>query len=377
MITIIGLGSLCMNVPASLLTSRFGERTTMIGAAAWAAIGMGVALWSEHLPLLAVGIFFVGMAGAAFNLARQSYLAEVIAPAQRARAMSTLGGTLRIGSLIGPFAAAGVMIPLGLDGAYWVGLISMLVALVVCWWIPELLTHERDTPLPDSAASSSQTSPSSQPSQGSHTRHAAKDPLAPQPRGTSVRAVAKRHARVFGTVGIGVVLISGVRAARVAVVPLWADAIGLEPSVAALIYGLSGLIEVFVFYPAGKLMDQRGRVFVAVPSMALMGVALVFLPFTDGVVSLAIVAMLLGFGNGLGSGIVMTLGADYAPAATRPQFLGLWRLGSDTGIMAMPLILSTVTATASLASGIWVVSAAAFLGALILGIFIPRTPRQA
>ena len=38
------------------------------------------------------------------------------------------------------------------------------------------------------------------------------------------------------------------------------------------------------------------------------------------------VALLLGFGNGLGSGIVMTLGADFAPARGRAEFLGVWRL---------------------------------------------------
>lgn len=352
MIMIIGLGSLCMNVPAAVLTARFGERATMIFAALWAAIGMATALWSSQLPMLAVGVFLVGMAGAPFNLARQSYLAEVIAPTHRARAMSTLGGTLRVGSLLGPFAASAAMIPLGLDGAYWVGLAAMVVALIVCWWIPELLTHERDVPL-------TETEKPAQPA-----------------KQVSVWSVAKQHARVFGTVGIGVVLLSGVRAARVAVVPLWAHSIGLDASVAALIYGLSGLIEVLVFYPAGRLMDKRGRVFVAVPCMAFMGVALFFLPFTQGVVSLSLVAMLLGFGNGIGSGIVMTLGADYAPAAVRPQFLGTWRLGSDMGIMALPLILSGVTAAVSLAAGIWVVCGAAFVGALVLGIFIPRTPRQ-
>jgi MFS family permease len=328
----------------------------MILAAAWAVLGMSIALWSEHLPMLAVAVFLVGMAGAPFNLARQSYLAEVIAPTYRARAMSTLGGTLRVGALLGPFAASAAMVPLGLDGAYWVGLAAMVLALAVSWWIPELVTHERD---------------------GQRLTETQSEALVPSPGKISVWSVAKQHARVFGTVGIGVVLLSGVRAARVAVVPLWTDAIGLDASVAALMYGLSGLVEVLVFYPAGKVMDQRGRVFVAVPCLALMGLALLLLPFTHGVASLSLVAMLLGFGNGIGSGIVMTLGADYAPASQRPQFLGIWRLGSDMGIMSLPLILSAVTAVAGLATGIWVVCGAAWAGALILGLFIPCTPRQA
>jgi hypothetical protein len=42
--------------------------------------------------------------------------------------------------------------------------------------------------------------------------------------------------------------------------------------------------------------------------------------------------MLIAAGNGLGSGIVMTLGADTAPTRGRSQYLGAWRLCGDVGI---------------------------------------------
>ena len=47
-----------------------------------------------------------------FSLARQAYLTEAIPIRMRARALSTLGGTFRIGLFIGPFVAAAIVVAL-------------------------------------------------------------------------------------------------------------------------------------------------------------------------------------------------------------------------------------------------------------------------
>ena len=86
------------------------------------------------------------------------------------------------------------------------------------------------------------------------------------------------------------------------------------------------------FFPGGWLMDHRGRTVVAVPVVA---VGRRRLPCccrwpTARLVGRAVV-VLIALGNGLGSGIVMTLGADAAPVEGRAQFLGGWRLCGDIG----------------------------------------------
>jgi MFS family permease len=336
---------LLTNVPASMLTARFGERAAMIGAAAWATCGMGLALAAPALGVFAAGILMIGMAGSVFNLARQSYLAEAVPVQFRARAMSTLGGVSRIGTFIGPFVSAAVMLWLGLPGAYWTGLAAMAAATVVSIRVPDLAGRGR------------------QPAENDAAR-------------PTIRSIAASHKRVLVTLGVGVMLISAVRATRQAVIPLWAEQLGLDAPTASVIYGLSGAVDMLVFYPAGKLMDRKGRVAVAVPAMVVMGIALALLPLTAQAGTLLAVAMLLGFGNGIGSGIVMTLGADFSPRAGRPQFLGLWRLLFDIGVMGGPVVLSVMTGAVSLASGIWTVAALSFAGAAIFGYFIPRTPRS-
>lgn len=349
MVTLIGVGSLLTNIPASLITTRYGERWAIVGAATWGALGMALCVFALNLVAFGVGIFMVGMASAVFGLARQSYLTETVPFRHRARALSTLGGVMRIGLFIGPFLAAGLIHLMGIGGAYWAGVGALAVAAWVALRMPDLPVHAAAEPAADAAAM-----------------------RAP----ATLRSVGTSHARIFLTVGIGALLVSAVRASRQAVIPLWAESIGLDAATTSLIYGLAGGIDMLVFYPAGKVMDRRGRAWVAVPSMLIMGVALTLTPFSHGAITLLLASLLIGFGNGIGSGMIMTLGADYSPVDGRAHFLGLWRLMSDLGSTGGPALLSAVTALVSLAVGIWCTAALGFAAAAVLWYWIPRNERR-
>jgi MFS family permease len=338
-VALIGIGSLVSNIPASIITAKFGERAGMVGAAALSLLAMLLCIFAHELWLLGVGVFLIGAAAAVFNLARQSYLTEAVPPLMRARAMSTLGGVGRIGLFAGPFIGALVIHFVGLAGAYWVAAIAVAGAGAVAWSLPDLIS-----------------------SQG-------KAPAGPMP---TVRSLMVAHRKIFLTVGIGVLLVSAVRSSRQVVVPLWADNLGLNPAVTSLIYGVSGAIDMLVFYPAGKVMDKKGRIWVAVPSMILMGVALLLMPLTGGAVSLMLVALLIGFGNGIGSGLIMTLGADYSPRHGRAQFLGIWRFLADTGGSSGPAILAGLTALVSLSFGVAATGLLGLAAAAVLGYWVPR-----
>ena len=159
-------------------------------------------------------------------------------------------------------------------------------------------------------------------------------------------------------------------------IPLWAEGIGLDAATTSLIYGLAGGIDMLVFYPAGKVMDRKGRNWVVVPSMVVMGTALLAMPFTHASTSLLVVSLAIGFGNGIGSGVLMTLGADYSPIVGRAHFLGLWRLMADLGSTGGPALLSAITALVSLAGAIWCTGLIAFAAAWVLWHWIPRTERH-
>lgn len=344
-VTLIGLGSWFFNLPASLITLKFGERWAIVGAAVASAFALAAAAISPFVPaglcLLAAAMVVVGMAASVFSLARQKYLTEAVPVLLRARALSTLGGVNRIGIFIGPFIGAAVMHFSGITGAYWTGVVAMAAAAALSVTIPDLVAH----PAPADGV-----------------------PV-PQP---TLRSVAVSHSGVFLSVGMGVLLLSAIRASRQVVIPLWAEHLGMDATQASLIYGISGAIDMLVFYPAGKLMDRKGRQWVAVPSNIIMGAAMFLIPLSTGFASLMLAALLIGFGNGISSGLNMTLGADFSPDNGRGQFLGIWRFMADAGATGGPVLLSGVTAIASLGAGVAATGVLGFAAAAVFAVTIPR-----
>ena len=362
-VLLVGLGSLVANGPASALAARAGERVTMVVSAGLGTVGAGLA-WATtagvssgpsaagvaepgRLALFLAAVLAVGMAGAGFNLARQAYLAVAVPATHRARAMSTLGGTVRIGTFLGPFLGAAAQAPLGLDGAFAAAAAAMAVGALLCLRI-------RDLPVP------------------------ASDPAAgeePGPAGRPrLRDVARARRGALLTAGFGVVAVSAARAARNAVIPLWATHLGLDAATASLVFGLAGAADLLLFYPSGRLMDRFGRRAVAVPCLTLLGAGFLAISLTREPTAFAAAAVLLGIGNGFGAGIVMTLGADHSPPNARAQFLGLWRSMSDAGMLAGPLLLAGATAAAGLAVGVGSLAVVCGVGAVVFAAVLPRGP---
>jgi MFS family permease len=246
---------------------------------------------------------------------------------------------MRIGAFVGPFLGAGAMQLWGIPGAYYVSLASIVVASLIVFRVPDLeVTEERKQATAE----------------------------------VTTWGIIKQYKRLFLTLGTGVFFLSAIRQTRQIVIPLWASHIGLSATDASLIYGIAGGIDALTFYPAGKVMDLHGRRSVAVPSVVIMGIAFCLMPLTHGPLTVALVAMVIGFGNGIGSGIVMTLAADTSPAIGRPTFLGVWRELADAGVGIGPLILSGVTALAGLSAGLVVSGSVGFAAALTMWKWIPR-----
>lgn len=341
LVALMGLGSLLSNIPAALITSRIGERRAIMGASAVFAGALLLCILAHTLWLLAIGVLLMGTSVAVFMLARQVYLTEAVPLSLRARAMSTLGGSMRIGVFIGPFLAAATMPSFGLKAAYTIAILAAIGSGVLAYGAPDI------TP-------------------GRNARLAENPP--------PIKAIVRSHAKVFMTLGVGVMLVSVLRSSRQVIIPLWAESLGIDAATTSLIYGLVSGIDMLVFYPAGKLMDTRGRIWVAVPSTLLMGISIVLMPFTNSTLTLLLVSLVLGVGNGISSGLIMVLGADASPRAGRTEFLGVWRLLADVGACSGPLLLSTTTAMLSLSAGIGLIG---LLGLLATGVFwrwVPRPP---
>lgn len=336
-----GLGNMAMDVPAGYAAARLGDKTTMLlGVGVMAATGL-LASQATSATQLAVAAFLFGGAMATWLLARLTHISEAVPSHHRGKAISTMAGLQRFGNLIGPVVSGIVATQFGFEYVFLgVAGIAMFAMVLVVFFVPEnkKASHEESPGLL-----------------------------------RMVPHILGRHKRVFATAGVAILFLTVLRAGRQLLIPLWGESLGLTASDIGLIVGCAAAIDMTMFPVAGYIMDNFGRRHVAVLCLGVLSLGLLAFPFTTSFFTLMGAAMLTGMGNGLGSGINMTLGADFAPPNERGEFLGVWRLMGDSGSFAGPMMIGYITTTVSLASTFAVIASLGFIGVLIMLFLVQET----
>ena len=341
-----GLGSLVFDVPAGVAIRRFGHRMPMlVGGVVIVASSLAMA-WARSLPEALAYRLVSGMGMALWNISRHTYVAETVRIQRRGRTNAVMGGIGRIAGFVGP--AIGGLLAKAFELTtpfYATAALSLLGLLAVARWV----TVGQDV--------------QARAAQGQHA--------------DSVLHILRDHWRVLVSAGSGQLCAQLVRSARNAVVPLYAaQVLGLEAASVGLIISLSYGADMMMFMPAGYIMDRHGRKYAYVPSFLIQSGAMALVPLTGGFLSLAAVTMALGLGNGLGSGTMLTLGADLAPERGRGDFLGLWRFIGDGGSAAGPMIVGQVAQLAGLGAAPIAIAGVGVLGAVLLGTLVPETLKR-
>lgn len=361
------VGQLCGNIPAGWAVARIGERLTMAIVGTLSLLGVVGMVFAPVLGVFAASVFLIGFCAAGFGLARHSFMTTRVPIAFRARALSLLGGTFRLGMFVGPFIAAAL---LGIFGdehaAIWFFGVCLIATVLLVLLGPdperELAVELPVVREPLSLAAED----TGEPVTGS----------IPTAERVGVFRTMWQYRRVLSRLGVAAASLSAVRSARQVVLPLWGVSIGLDAQTIALVVGISGAIDFALFYASGQVMDRFGRLWAALPAMILMGAGFIALAFTHDLDSsamwFAMFAAVLGVGNGLSSGILLTLGADVAPRENPGPFLGSWRTLSDAGGAISPLLVSAITAVSSLAIATGAVGIIGFAGALAFVRWVPR-----
>jgi MFS family permease len=145
------VGQLCGNLPAGWAVARIGERFTMVIAGVISMVAVAGMILAPAIGLFAAAVFLLGFCAAAFGLARHAFMTTRVPIVVRARALSLLGGSFRLGIFVGPFITAGLLQIFADERAsiwFFLGCLLLMVALVLFGPDPEQTTP----PLADSAA---------------------------------------------------------------------------------------------------------------------------------------------------------------------------------------------------------------------------------
>jgi MFS family permease len=345
--TIVGLrgvGILLFDIPAGVLVARFGEKAILLTGLALILAGNVLLAAAAHPWLLMLAAVLLGAGISAWMIGRQSYIVDTCAPEEVGRAIAVMAGLQRVGMFLGPAAGGLLAAQVGYSVTFIVGAgVALIAGLLV-------LSFTKNVWPTDAAAVAGF-------------------------RGAI--EVLRSHGKVFATAGVASFSLQLMRAARELLVPLFGAAVGLDVAAIGIIYSLSSAIDMSLFYPVGVWIDRHGRKWSAVSSTFVFSVALALLPLVVGYYSLLAVGLLLGLANGLGTGIVMVMGADLSrDTLHRGQFLGVWRLIGDVGVSVAPLVTGALAGLASLAAASLCVAGLGFAGTLMMMSLVPETLRR-
>ena len=186
--------------------------------------------------------------------------------------------------------------------------------------------------------------------------------------------IARRQYQDLATAGAAQIFAGHDRSGRQIIIPLYgASALGLDVAAIGTIISIAAAIDMSLFIPAGILIDRLGRKFASVPSFLIMGIGMGLIPLAGDYASLLLATGVMAFGNGIGSGTMMTLGADLAPKEAVGEFLGLWRLIGDMGQTSGPMVVGTIGDAFGLGVAAFSLAGVGVLAAVTLALFVRET----
>ena len=327
-----GVGAMLGAVPSGWVMARRDERVLLVLslvviAAATAVLGLTAAV----AAMIALRVMF-GAGGIGLRLALQTYVAAGVESGSRGRALSLIGGSFRLSLLIGPLLGGYLADAVGFKWTF------MLCGAVTAVGLVGAV--ERGPMVPRAPVE-----PRS-------------DDLLRMPMLKALR----RHWRILAKAGPAAGLAVAARQGRYAAVPLIAAELGLSPSATGGLVAVGTGADLLLFPVSGYLMDRFGRLYAIVPSFTLFTAGLVILAYSHTALMVAVSGAVMGIGNGIGSGTMLTMASDLAPSEARGQVLSGLALLQDTGSVLGPVIVGVaadvagVGASALVLAGVMVVA---------------------
>jgi MFS family permease len=334
------LGTMAFDVPAGIFVTRLGLRRTMMAGVVLFGISAVWAGVSQDLTSLLAARVLAGISFALWSISRHSYIATTVPMDVRGRALSLFGGISRIATILGPLIGGllaefvGIRVPFFAQAA-----VAVLTLIMVIVTTRGMIEPDRTGP------------------QVNVFRE--------------LGGVVSRHRRDFATGGLAAVMLQFVRAGREFLIPVWGGELELGKDQIGYIATASFAVDSMLFPFVGYSMDRWGRKSTGLPGYVVMALAMALIPLTGSFGALMAVGLLAGFGNGLSTGFVLVMGTDLAPKDKPGEFLGVWRLISDTGGAGGPIAIGGIAQIVTLGVASAATAGVGMFGALLL-IFVVK-----
>jgi MFS family permease len=316
------LSSMLLRPWAGWAADRHGRRPLMLaGAAVFVLAPLAYAASTAAASLAAVRLFH-GAGMGLYPTAATAMAADVAPPARRAEVLGVFGMAGSLALALGPATGIALVRALGFVPLFAIATAVALLGLSMTAGVRETLTARGRAPL-------------------------------------RLTTTISRAALFPSLLVLGLMLTYG---ALITVLPLHADAHGVNPGLFFLVYALA---LTAVRPPAGRLSDRRGRAPVSAGGLFIVAAALVVVALGDGSTGLVLAGLLYGIGHGTAQPALVAWCVDHVGAGERGRAMGTFytalELGIAIGAIASGIAVARVGFMASFLGAAAVASAVALL----------------
>jgi MFS family permease len=325
-VSAFALMRLVSGLAAGRLVDRVGERAALQAGLAVVAVSSALAGLAQSFPQLLVLRGVGGIGSAVFTIASTSLLLRVASAAQRGRTQSVYRGGFLLGGIVGP-AFGGLVIGFSIRAPFFVYAGTLVVAAVAA---ATLLP--RELPLRPPV-----------PQEGAVTAGVAEDDglpagVVPEPPHTPLRtalADPTYQAALAGNFAVGFSVL-GVRSTVVPLLVVAEDGLGLAPGWVGIAFTVAAVVQGLLLLPAGRFVDEVGRVPALVLGGLVAAAALAGLAAATGPATLLLTTAVFAAGAAL-LGVAPAAMVGDAVQGRGGTAVAVWQMSSDLGSVVGPL----------------------------------------
>jgi MFS family permease len=312
-----GVTSLIVAAPAGQWVDRIGELPFIIGSAAVMAVGLGVLVRAQTLIAVGATQALIGMSHVVILLALQTFIANRSGMLDRDARFGMFALVTSIGQVIGPIVAGFLAT-------------ASSTTTVFAWSAGATLGIVATASLlrgtPDTAGTNRRVDRRGSSLSATRMLEVLRIPSMPQAMVASLTVLA------------AIDLIT-------AYLPVYAESRGISVTTVGILLGIRGAAGGLSRIMLVALLKRWSRKSILISSLGLPGIVVILLPLFSGVVPLAIILSVAGFGLGLGQPMSLAWVTSVAPPTSRGTAIGLRLTGNRAGQTVIPAAVGLISAT--------------------------------
>lgn len=298
-----------LDIPAGFLGRKYDKKAIMILGLLLIVVSSIIAGFATTYPLLIIARMIEGAGSALYVTTATIFLAQITGSKKRGQLMSVYSGMLLLGSVFGPTFGGALATAFDIRAPFFAYAVVAGFGVIPTLILPKMPNSGHTSTLEDR-----------------------------KPVLRDVWSVLTYPSFFLATIATFTLFFirTGVRST---LVPLFAaNNLGLSADIIGILLTFAALATASTMVPMGSLSDRIGRRNPLIAALLFSAIVTLWIPFSTNLLSLSICMVAYGAGVGL-SGPIAAYITDVSPQDKLEISMGLYRMISDFGFIAGPLLL--------------------------------------